>query len=98
LEALPTVDELLAQAMVLSARFGGSSAYTQALRPKAFGTDDMSYLPKRTEDVFHGDWALANSILVMRDGVWFLEVCQTVAIGDVGRVWEIMKVSVHHIA
>ncbi|KAI0054730.1 hypothetical protein BV25DRAFT_1996352 [Artomyces pyxidatus] len=39
-----------------------------------------------------GDWVLANSILLMRDGIWFLEVCRAVASGDIGRVWEVLKI------
>jgi len=41
---------------------------------------------------FHGDWPLANSILMMHNGILFLEVCQAVASGDIGRVWEVLKV------
>ena len=44
-------------------------------------------------NAFKGDWALANSILLLRDGIWSLEVCQAVATGDIGRVWEVLKVS-----
>ena len=40
-----------------------------------------------------GDKALANSILLMRDGLWLLEACHAVATGDIGHVWEILKVS-----
>ena len=40
-----------------------------------------------------GDKALANSILLMRDSLWLLEACQAVATGDIGHVWEILKVS-----
>ncbi|KAH8101947.1 hypothetical protein BXZ70DRAFT_891314 [Cristinia sonorae] len=45
-----------------------------------------------TSEVFKGDYPLANSCLLMRDGIWFLEVCRAVATGDTGRVWEILKV------
>lgn len=48
-----------------------------------------------SEKEFSGDWGLANSILIVRDGIWFIEYCQAVASGDIGRVWEIMKVSVN---
>ena len=41
---------------------------------------------------YEGDWPLANSILMMHDGILFLEVCQAVASGDIGRVWEVLKV------
>ena len=46
--------------------------------------------PSRT---FKGDWPLANSILMIHDGIWFLEYCRAVSSGDTGRVWEILKVS-----
>lgn len=45
-----------------------------------------------TSEQFKGDWPLANSILLIRDGIWFLEYCRAVASGDTGRVWEILKV------
>lgn len=41
---------------------------------------------------FEGDWPLANSILLVRDGIWWLEFCRAVSIGDTGRVWEVLKV------
>ncbi|KAI0081500.1 hypothetical protein K474DRAFT_1671959 [Panus rudis PR-1116 ss-1] len=41
---------------------------------------------------FCGDWAAANSILLMRDGIWFLEVCRAIQQGDIGCVWEVLKV------
>lgn len=49
-------------------------------------------LPKKP---FRGDWALANSNILIRDGIWFLEACLAVALGDIGRVWEVMKVRLH---
>ena len=42
---------------------------------------------------FRGDWPFANSIILMRDGIWFLEACRAIASGDVGRAWEVLKVS-----
>ncbi|KAK7684253.1 hypothetical protein QCA50_012577 [Cerrena zonata] len=44
------------------------------------------------DGIFQGDWALANSILLMRDGLLFLEACSAVASGDIGRVWEVLKI------
>ncbi|KAF8810192.1 hypothetical protein BYT27DRAFT_7011859, partial [Phlegmacium glaucopus] len=38
------------------------------------------------------DTTLANSILFIRNAIWWREVCTAVAEGDSGRVWEIMKV------
>ncbi|KAI0309704.1 hypothetical protein OF83DRAFT_1041257, partial [Amylostereum chailletii] len=38
-----------------------------------------------------GDHALANSSLLMRDGLEFIEVCRATALGDIGRVLEVHK-------
>lgn len=40
----------------------------------------------------NGDLTLANSTLFIRNAIWWREVCVAVAVGDPGRVWEIMKV------
>jgi hypothetical protein len=39
------------------------------------------------------DVTLANGILFIRNATWWLEMCRAVAMGDTGRVWEILKVS-----
>ena len=49
-------------------------------------------LPPPSED---GDLTLANATLFMRDGIWWREVCTAIALGDPGRVWEVMKVRLH---
>jgi hypothetical protein len=41
---------------------------------------------------FKGDRALANSIALMRDAMIAREAAFAVAEGDVGRVWEVLKV------
>jgi hypothetical protein len=38
------------------------------------------------------DCTLANGILFIRNAIWWLEMCRAVAMGDTGRVWEILKV------
>ncbi|KAF8187155.1 hypothetical protein BJ912DRAFT_970316 [Pholiota molesta] len=38
------------------------------------------------------DTTLANTILFMRNAIWWREVCKAIAHGDSGRVWEILKV------
>lgn len=43
-------------------------------------------------DLSNGDWTLANSILMMRDGLLFIEVGDAIANGNTGRVWEVLKV------
>ena len=45
-----------------------------------------------TAPPFQGDWPLANSVLLIRDGIWYMEVVRAVALGDIGRVWEVLKV------
>ncbi|THH16899.1 hypothetical protein EUX98_g9229 [Antrodiella citrinella] len=61
-----------------------------AVLPEATATSAST--SESTPSSFKGDWPLANSIILMRDGIWFLEVCRAVALGDVGRVWEVLKV------
>ncbi|KAG9083064.1 hypothetical protein FRC07_014027 [Ceratobasidium sp. 392] len=39
-----------------------------------------------------GDVALGNAILLMRDAFWYLEFATAITEGDIGRVFEIMKV------
>ena len=41
---------------------------------------------------FQGDRVLANSICFMRDTLISHEMSQAIAEGDVGHVWEVMKV------
>jgi hypothetical protein len=55
-------------------------------------SDEESTEPKPVQ-TFQGDWPLANSIMLMRNRILFLEVCQAIATGDAGRVWEVLKVS-----
>ena len=38
------------------------------------------------------DVTLANSTLFIRNSIWWREVCEAIADGDTGRVWEILKV------
>jgi hypothetical protein len=40
-----------------------------------------------------GDVALGNAILLIRDGFWYLEFATAVTEGDIGRIFEIIKVS-----
>jgi G:T-mismatch repair DNA endonuclease (very short patch repair protein) len=60
-------------------------------------SDGLSeYSLKSQDDPLDGrerpDVTLANGILFIRNAIWWLEVCRAVAMGDTGRVWEIMKV------
>src|SRR5882724_9316306 len=88
---------------VLFSTYSTTSAYRHAVHP----IDDQTtltifplgnpyvQLSADTQDnwPFAGDWALGNSILLMHDGLWFLEVCQAVTCSDIGQVWEVLKVS-----
>ncbi|KAI0079910.1 hypothetical protein K474DRAFT_1574792, partial [Panus rudis PR-1116 ss-1] len=47
--------------------------------------------PKETTP-FKGDWLASNTILLLRDGIWWLEVCRAVQKGAIGCVWEVFKV------
>ncbi|ETW84935.1 hypothetical protein HETIRDRAFT_311808 [Heterobasidion irregulare TC 32-1] len=72
---------------VVAARVEGSSSDIES--------SDTEFLLKESKYESlnsQSDWALVNSILLMRDGIWFLEVCRTVALGDIGRVWEVLKI------
>ena len=95
---LPTLDELHTMATELFKMYSTSAAHICALHPNseseiAFPMGDARINPSANGNLsFDGDWALANSILLMRDGLWFLEVCQAVTCGDIGRVWEVFKV------
>ncbi|KAH7867816.1 uncharacterized protein C8R40DRAFT_1063573 [Lentinula edodes] len=39
-----------------------------------------------------GDQCLANDISFMRTSLWYLEMCSAIAEGDIGRVFEVIKV------
>ncbi|RXW17874.1 hypothetical protein EST38_g7988 [Candolleomyces aberdarensis] len=49
--------------------------------PDEVGADDVA-----------GDTTLANTILFLRDAIWWREVCLAVAEGDTGRVLEMFKI------
>lgn len=68
----------------------GSDSESEPEAHNEKGSDAREQNPEIPE--FKGDWPLANSILLVRDGLWFLEYCRAVASGDTGRIWEILKV------
>ena len=102
---LPSLQSLLRHAEVLASQYSTTTAYEQALGPRSalnspegewdipVHSSQASQEDAMNGNAFKGDWALANSILLLRDGIWSLEVCQAVATGDIGRVWEVLKVS-----
>lgn len=73
----------------------GTRAIPQNIVNAAMTPGGIDSGPK--ESPFKGDWPLANSIILIRDGVWFLEFCSAIACGDTGRAWEIMKVCCLHV-
>lgn len=103
--SLPTLSDIRDVATILTQKYATSQAYERALEDPvalAWGTSSAVPMsgtplpnnqPANDSELFRGDWALANSILLIRDGLLFLEACSAVASGDTGRVWEVMKVS-----
>ena len=119
---LPSFEELLAIAKVLTQRHGTTQAYNSVLNANAQpenrpprGSEwirqsqseditihdvgenqdedelELPLPPEQSKDEM--DTTLANSILFIRNAIWWREVCTAVAEGDSGRVWEILKVS-----
>ncbi|ETW77008.1 hypothetical protein HETIRDRAFT_421218 [Heterobasidion irregulare TC 32-1] len=62
-----------------------------ALQSESLDTGSLLEESKHESPNSRSDWALVNNILLMRDGIWFLEVCHAVTLGDIGRVWEVLK-------
>ncbi|KAG6835289.1 hypothetical protein H0H93_003080 [Arthromyces matolae] len=54
--------------------------------------DQLSDLSDPEESALDGDITLANSILFIRNAIWWREMCRAVARGDTGRIWEILKI------
>ena len=99
---LPSLQTLLSHVVVLNQRYSSTAAYERALSGQTTPHDDRrapteaslaADIDSSHDEGSEGDWALANTILLMRDGSWSLEVCQAVASGDIRRVWEVLKVS-----
>ncbi|ETW78876.1 hypothetical protein HETIRDRAFT_428657 [Heterobasidion irregulare TC 32-1] len=101
---LPSLQNLLCYAKVLATQYSTNIAYKQALRLRSalnsseggwdipIESSQASLEDAINGNVFQGDWTLANSVLLLRDGIWSLEVCQAIATGDIGHVWEVFKV------
>ena len=60
--------------------------------PPSLPTENVPKVHKEAEN-FDGDRVLANSILFLQDFGWWTEIAYAVPEGDIGRVFEIMKVS-----
>lgn len=46
----------------------------------------------QTDNKSGGDQVLANSIVFLRTDFWYTELCASISDGDMGRVWEVLKV------
>ena len=72
------------------------SAFGATKRPQEhYGKagDEMEIGDEGVEKVgWEGDRQMANLVLRMRDGFWYHELCQAITDGDIGRVYEIIKV------
>lgn len=78
-------------------RYLCTAAYDDSLgvvsRNKDIYGDQTLKLPHNpADDTWKGDRALANLILQLRDSFWYYEMCQATSDGDIGRVFEIIKV------
>ncbi|KAJ3756736.1 hypothetical protein EV360DRAFT_47466 [Lentinula raphanica] len=65
---------------------------TKSKEPKKQTRKDKEAEEERDEHRRRGDRVLANSISFMRDALLSRECANAVASGDVGRVWEVIKV------
>ncbi|EDR04537.1 uncharacterized protein LACBIDRAFT_330448 [Laccaria bicolor S238N-H82] len=65
--------------------------------PPALPTEDVPKVHHEA-DKFDGDWVLANSILFLQDFGWWTEISYAVPEGDIGRVFEILKVQSGYLA
>ncbi|KAI0038273.1 hypothetical protein FA95DRAFT_1664884 [Auriscalpium vulgare] len=96
-DRLPTLLIILEDAATLSQQYSTTQAHIRATLPRSLGNpaEDVPLGPDwpDQQDGVNAevDWVLANSILLLRDGFYFLEVCRAVALGEIGRVWEILK-------
>jgi len=68
-----------------------SEMYSSESLARATGICEFETLNIREAQESGGDWALANSITLMADGLLYLEFVQAVSQGDTGRVWEVLK-------
>jgi hypothetical protein len=60
--------------------------------PPPLRTENLPRAHQET-DKFDGDRVLANSILFLQDFRWWIELAYAVPDGDIGRVFEILKVT-----
>ena len=83
-------------------RFMTTQAYESALGdtprlPEIYGKPgkEIEMMDEGVEKLsWKGDRQLANIVLRMRDGAWYFEFCHAITDGDIGRVYEIIKVTI----
>jgi hypothetical protein len=85
-EAQPTKAEPQASTSKQSKRTNDSSAVEEEVLSELSADEDSTLLERP-------DITLANAILFVRNAIWWTEYCSAVAMGDTGRVYEILKVS-----
>ncbi|KAJ6532184.1 hypothetical protein DFH09DRAFT_933468 [Mycena vulgaris] len=72
------------------APFQSATATTSGARPTTQTADDAPKIHQELPD-FDGDRVLRNSEIFLTDFGWWIEFAHAVPEGDIGRVWEIMK-------
>lgn len=104
---LPSFDDLLALAERLDYMYSSERAYEAAAKPRdrqpsssrAPEHEDWVDMLDRAESGedhdFEGDRVLANSICFLMDVVHLREWCRSTADGEVGDLYEILKVCSH---
>lgn len=61
-------------------------------RPVLPVADESTHEDSDDPRTWHGDRLLANTVNFMRQTFWYIEFCAAVSEGDIGRVFEIIKV------
>jgi len=75
-----------------SPKTGSPSLGTPESNPPALPTEDVPKVHQEADD-FDGDRVLTNSILFLQDFGWWTEISYAIPEGDIGRAFEILKVS-----
>ncbi|TCD67611.1 hypothetical protein EIP91_012176, partial [Steccherinum ochraceum] len=67
----------------------GDNNMVNSTGPELDTLSELSFTSSSTEEP---DVTLANSVLFMRNAIWWREECEAVTQGDAERIWEILKV------
>ncbi|KAF9488156.1 hypothetical protein BDN71DRAFT_1513309 [Pleurotus eryngii] len=57
-----------------------------------YGEEPLESSHKPADNTWNGDRALANLVLQLRDFFWYYEMCHAISDGDIGRVFEVIKI------